>query len=680
MLLKRISLKNFRQFRNPKTIEFSTDKKRNVTIIMADNGVGKTTLAQAFQWVLYANVEGFRKNKSVLNLKEEKEMSIGDITEVEVKIEFEHASTQYSISRTQKFIKDGSGTPRRNPTEVTISYIGKDGQVEFIEDSRKLSTIKEILPEELSKYFFFDGERINTMTTEINNKGKSTDFSDAVEGLLGLKPLKQIINHMNPRASTSVIGKFEKEMDLNGDQTSRKLSDEIYELNDNIEYAEKRLDEIKELMNDYNKKRDRIINDLIKSSDVEKLQQRANLIEKEIEMDKELKSQKIKNLLKEFSARTPMFLQRKLIDDAISELSKADKVDAGIPYVRDETIKFLLNRKRCICGADLSDNTSDAVRHLIKEIELVPPISIGSSIKKFVDESKEKIKLSEDFYDNFKTNYADIRRYTNNILEKEDERSKIDDNILKNSKVAELKREQLDCENQINKLENEKEKLIGDLEVNKQKRDNLVNERERLVLVNEKNKKVQLYRKYATIIYNQINTTYKREETKTREELKDAINKLFEKIYGKGMYIDVDEQYHIKVLVNELIDDESFSNVDIDYSTAQCYSVIFAFIVGIMELAKKRTTASEEHLIDTEEYPLVMDAPLSAFDNKRIKNICNTIPGIARQVIIIIKDTDGNIAKDNLYDSIGKEYEIKPQAYSAENSVIESYFVEKEVF
>lgn len=675
MLLKSIELKNFRQFRNPKIIEFSTDENRNVTIIMGDNGVGKTTLAQAFQWVLYANAEGFG-NKSLLNLKEEKEMLPGDTREVEVKLNVIHSNNDYTISRTQKYIKEGSGTTRRFPSEIKVSYISNDGQVEFVEESRKLSIIKEILPEELSRYFFFDGERINKMSAEIKN-GKSSDFADAVESLLGLKPLKQIINHMNPKSSTSVIGKFEKEIDSNGDQATRRLSDEIYELNDKIEFAEKRLNEISDLMRDYNQKRDRIKNDLMKSSEVEKLQEKANALEKEIETDKQLKIEKISKLLKEFVNYTPSFLQKKLINDAMKELNKADKADTGIPYVRDETIKYLLDRKKCICGEDLSDNESEAVRHLLKELELVPPISVGGSIKNFVDKSKEKINLSEDFYENFKTSYSDIRRYTNNILENEDERSKIDDSILKNSKVAEYKREQIDCEEQLEKLEKEKYKLVEEMGVNKQNRDNAISERDRLTLVNEKNKKLQIYRKYANIIYNMIESTYKREETKTREELKDTINKLFEQIFGKGMYINVDEKYHIRVLVNELGD----FDINIDYSTAQCYSVIFSFIVGIIDLAKRRTKTTEEHLIQTEEYPLVMDAPLSAFDKKRIKNICSTIPGIAKQVIIMIKDTDGNIAKENLNDVIGKEYEVKAEEYSAENnSVIQSYIVEKEEF
>ena len=52
MLVKKIVLKNFRQYIDT-TIEFSTDPVKNITIVKGDNGTGKTTLAQAFQWVLY---------------------------------------------------------------------------------------------------------------------------------------------------------------------------------------------------------------------------------------------------------------------------------------------------------------------------------------------------------------------------------------------------------------------------------------------------------------------------------------------------------------------------------------------------------------------------------------------------------------------------------------------------
>lgn len=49
MLLKKLTLTNFRPFKGEHVIEFSTDKDKNITLVMAENGAGKTTLAQAFQ-------------------------------------------------------------------------------------------------------------------------------------------------------------------------------------------------------------------------------------------------------------------------------------------------------------------------------------------------------------------------------------------------------------------------------------------------------------------------------------------------------------------------------------------------------------------------------------------------------------------------------------------------------
>lgn len=50
MLLKSIKLENFRQFRN-ESIDFAQGEGgKNVTIIIGENGTGKTTFAQAFFW------------------------------------------------------------------------------------------------------------------------------------------------------------------------------------------------------------------------------------------------------------------------------------------------------------------------------------------------------------------------------------------------------------------------------------------------------------------------------------------------------------------------------------------------------------------------------------------------------------------------------------------------------
>src|SRR5690606_3603421 len=137
-------------------------------------------------------------------------------------------------------------------------------------------------------------------------------------------------------------------------------------------------------------------------------------------------------------------------------------------------------------------------------------------------------------------------------------------------------------------------------------------------------------------------------------KLEQYINEIFKNIYEGGLSISVDEKYNIQVFV----DDESNFNNDIETSTAQSISVIFAFISGIIKMAREisKERDNDNKLLDSEPYPLVMDEPLSAFDRTRIKTVCDVLPNIAEQVIIFIKDTDGELAEEYMGLKVGKRY------------------------
>lgn len=47
MKFKTLKMKNFMRYKGENTIEFSCDEEKNVTIVLGDNTVGKTTIAQA---------------------------------------------------------------------------------------------------------------------------------------------------------------------------------------------------------------------------------------------------------------------------------------------------------------------------------------------------------------------------------------------------------------------------------------------------------------------------------------------------------------------------------------------------------------------------------------------------------------------------------------------------------
>jgi len=193
-------------------------------------------------------------------------------------------------------------------------------------------------------------------------------------------------------------------------------------------------------------------------------------------------------------------------------------------------------------------------------------------------------------------------------------------------------------------------------------------ERDNLLLIDSTNAKYLTYKLYAETLYNRLSETYHRHEVEVRKDLEVTINRIFQEIYDGSISLSLDEKYNITITTTEQVENYD----DVEYSTAQNYSVIFAFISGIIELAKKKANEKDEDIFnEAEKFPLVMDAPLSAFDKTRIKNICDTIPKIAEQVIFFIKDTDGDIAQKQLGAKISKKYTISRVDNSRFHSIVE---------
>jgi DNA sulfur modification protein DndD len=81
MKLKAITLQNCRQFYGTQSLDFSLDPVKNVTLIHAENGVGKTNLINSFFWALYGKTSvPFEQSHLIINneaLAEEKKMCLG---------------------------------------------------------------------------------------------------------------------------------------------------------------------------------------------------------------------------------------------------------------------------------------------------------------------------------------------------------------------------------------------------------------------------------------------------------------------------------------------------------------------------------------------------------------------------------------------------------------------------
>ena len=647
MLLKSLKLKDFRQFNGEQYISFASNESKNVTIVMGENGSGKTSFAQAFRWCLYGETDF--SDPILLSRAVSANMLPGDEHEVQVNLELIHNNTEYSIIRRQKYRKDSSGrvVSSSGQNKFVVGYKSTDGNMVYCNDLEGYTKIKEILPADLSRYFFFDGERIEKMSKDIHN-GRSKDIGEAVKSLLGLNAFTSSIKHLK-----KVINRYNDSYSGNTDSEIVKIISEIKKLDEQIEKTKDRLAELDNYENIAVDECKRLEERIAKNKDSEKLSQDRISIARKLEALDVNKKDKTLLLLKHFNNNAPRYFPKKMMRDALVALKNAEALDKGIPDIHARTIDFLIKRGFCICGNHVEIG-NDAFNELNKLRDFIPPKSVGNLISEFTNACEDKTKSTEMFYDTFKDAIKDIFSYESDKYNLEDDLSKINERLKGLENVASLTKELMDYEKNIRDYKEERDELNQKLGV---MNDSLASkEKDRTVLSqgSEVNRKIELYRAYAEYLYETLNSEYKNKEAETRNKLAQTINSIFKEIYNGGFSLSLDEKYNVLLSVDNV---NMAKDDDVETSTAQSISIIFAFIAGVIKMAKENQN-SEDGIAQTEPYPLVMDAPLSAFDKKRIGTVCDVLPDIAEQVIIFIKDTDGELAEEYLGEKVGKRYKF----------------------
>lgn len=651
MLLQSIKLVNFRQFRN-ESIEFAngTDGK-NVTIIIGEIGTGKTTFAQAFFWCLYGETEF--SDKSMLNKLVAAEMRPGQENKVQVVLKLHHGELDYTLFREQIYRKDSTNRVKADNTVFDIAVKDVSGITTYIKKSQVESEVKSILPKELSRYFFFDGERIEKMSKDISTGKRATDFAEAVKGLLGLNAMYSAIQHFNPRVRSSVISSYESSYNSQSNAKIKGYTDTIERCKTEIEAIESRIEELDAEIETAQARKMEKSEEIKQYAEGEELQEKKEKLIKKIAAAEKSKSNVYKAISKDFNGNLSTFFSISLVERALQFLSEKDFVGKDIPYMHAKTIEYLLKQKVCICGTHLDEGTMPYNK--VKElIDYLPPQSISTSISDFKKESRRRAIIRQDIYGQIKDNLAVISQQDDDITDFKDELTIVEGKLSGGDvreKVRAINNEIQICDQIIRKDNAERDYKIADKARKESELERADTERRNLTLLDDNNKKIEIYKTYAERIFKELRETYTASEAEIRNRLQTTINDIFKQIYEGGLYLTIDEKYHISVYATDY-------EGNVETSTAQSISVIFAFITGIIKMARDNRSATDDDakLLSSEPYPLVMDAPLSAFDKRRIKTVCEALPKIAEQVIIFIKDTDGELAEDYMGDRIGSRH------------------------
>lgn len=650
MLIKSLKMQNFRQFKGITAVDFSCDPEQNVTIILGDNTFGKTTLLQAFNWCFYETVMFDNNPDFLLNLEVANGMNNGDTETVSVEICVIHNGVDYVITRSQTYSCANGKVTGMKKAQVKVSYKQEDGQTESVRATEVQKVIENILPNDLSTYFFFDTERVRSISTR-------KDVADAVKGLLGLSIMDTAIKHIGTKGNKkTVLGKLYGAMDLDGDEKARGALDMIHSSEAKREAIKEQIETCTSQIRQYEVRKDQLDDILRDNQTTATLQKKKEDLERRLNTERSTLESTIALFFKEYSKGSLQLYTQPLLGRANDFLAAIKIDDKGVRDLTAPTILELLKRGRCICGAELCEG-NDAYNHLMEELNYVPPESIGNTVRHYREKLNSFSRNADHTFDSLTSRYQEIYRSKARIQEWEDELADISVQIKGKDSMKQYETELIDVKSRLRDLNAKKERLIRDDATLKSEIERYKKVYDSLIAVSGKNKETMLLIKYAEEILDWLSSTYKEKEAFIREALEAKVNNIFEQMYHGHRRVSIDQKYQVTLLTT--IEDKEVAAGESEGSNRV---KSFAFIAGLVALAKEKLIANageEGFNLSSEPYPLVMDAPFSNADETHTANISKVLPEIAEQVIMFVMQKDWRYAEPVMAARVGKQYQLK---------------------
>ena len=639
MLIKKLELENFRQYIGSQTIEFSTDRDKNVTVLIGVNTSGKTTLVRAFEWVLYGTNEFDDKN--LLNKNVAENMQVGETKAVKGALTIEHDSgtgepITYVIERKQIYTCTGTSV-RANVSEAKISYFQPDGQTKTLLNTDFNTNIERILPRRLANYFFFGGERVGNIATK-------SDIEESVQGLMGLDVLKNAMSHLR-----TVINKLKKSLDFSGDSRAIETQNKLNGALAREQECKNELNTVTEQLEYYQAEKEKYAALLRANEETAAAQKRREQLDTIIKSLEERIVRDKKDLVSAFSRNSFAFFSLPILKKTVEMLNNSEDETESVPEMTAASIDYILKRGVCICGTCISEGSASE-KHLLCEKAKQPPESIGSLVRRYREQAMDYISSSDNYYEAIESRIATLRADQRELGLRIDERASLDESLKGAKDVSTLEQQYQIAERRVKEFDKRKASLLETIGSCKKDISNYEKALETLTKANQKNARISLNIDYAQAVFDWVSDAYYSRESIVRGRLEEKVNANFGMMYHGSRTVTIDDKYRVKYI-----------DVTTEESDGLKAVKSFAFVSGLVDLAKEalNSDSSKEANTTPQYYPLVMDAPFSNVDEIHIKNISAILSKSAEQVIIAVMQKDWEPASEIMAPLVGRSYRIE---------------------
>lgn len=634
MILRKISLRNFRQFYGEQSIAVAPPGARNVTLIHAENGVGKTTLLNALLWTFFGDTtKRFEQKDNIVNFEAE---ANGDNL-ARVEIEFENAGSVYVAMR--EMWETPAKYKKVNFEVVPIRNNGtRDPPIPNPE-----RFVHSVIPRNMAQYFFFDGEQAETFSAETNYK----EVGAAIRDILGCALLETAKGDLDYLAKT-----FDKEL---GELTGE---DQIQQKEAQISGYEGNLDSRSKEITDTSKNIETLS---VQLADIVEGLRRAEASAK-VQAQRDFKLQALDNCVSQIS-ETEIEIARwvaqkgpavisALLATTILEFVNSEALRGRIPSpYNEEFVESMLEDQNCVCDRPLNPGTPEwrAVRSLLQHAANAEALNRLVRVRARVSALSELREDAPQLLQQLQTRLAELSNHRRALQQELEELGgKLEQ--AADVDVAEREQARKATADKIERLKLERQAAQTEMQRDQKEIDRLRSEVATLAARNQHAMKLVRRRQVAILASQQLHRILDHYESEARTAIQDEVNRILARVARKDYRLEIGEHFELRLVFSD--------GRPTPKSGGENQLMSLAFIAALVQYAQERLDDKSNKLfIPATIAPLILDSPFGQLDDAYRSATASFVPEMAPQVLLLVSSSQGKSEViDALHRRVGVEY------------------------
>lgn len=658
--IKKVCFTNYRQY-GTQDIVFEGNDNNNLSVFIAKNGTGKTTMLNAITWCLYEEEKFIGKNEALplLNTAVLEEANEDIEYPVKVSVQIEDEDSYITFNRSLRF----RVTTMSNGNKNAISEAGlfevvrqkKKGvsNTEIINSPEAEMIVRQYFNPDIYDFYFFDGEQLK----DFFDKTKSEVIKGSIFNISQVTLLENAIKHLG------TISWETKRQIAKTNPNYEAILNEKADVDNKIDGFVKAIQGFQAENDELSKKRGELESLLRTVAPIKQLQDERE--EKQQELDN------IEEEEKELAEEKHSFLREYMIilstyPSLVKTLGMINRKETSgelPPQIDRELVQKLIDHidERCpVCDQEIGDSAREHLQRLLDDLSVSSATSnylkeIKYPLEEFVEDAKEykskrtklinkenaiasrrekcEKRLEEigksignyDIHVNSKVNIPETER---NLQEINDKISANVQSIATNTAQLEIKRR-------------DQEKLARDLEKEMKKANSIG------LLIKEDSLIDSLLKCFHSIL-ERITGDMRKEI----EEITDAI--FHHMIWKKNTFGDVtiDDSYQVKVF------DKKNHVMTGSLSATEQMALAYAFTLAVHQASGKNC-------------PLVIDSPLGRVSDENRANMAKSLYEVSKEKQIIMLFTP-----DEYSEEVKRQYDLITNPITVKLSEDESHIEE----